>query len=331
MINFAVDCMGSDNGPKVICEAIINFLNNNKDVFVFACGNEEDLISLKDNERVKIIPSTQVVPMESGAMQVMRMKDSSMMKVFNLFKEEQIDAAVSAGSTGGFLSLATLKLGLISGVERAALVSPFPTITGKPVVIMDIGASNENTPSQLVQFAKMGKIYSESIFSVKEPRVYLLSNGTEEKKGSPVGKQAYQLLKEANFPGFMGNMEGRELLSGDADVVVSEGYTGNVMLKTTEGVAKMMSTLIKQSFKKNIFTKIGYIFAKSGFDDMKKIMNYKEFGGAMLLGVNGVVVKGHGNSDAYSFERALDLALRMAKTSIVSKIKEGFAEIEEKE
>lgn len=324
MIKLAVDCMGSDNGPLAICEGIKNFLNNNQDVFIYACGYEKELSSLNDNERVKIVHTTEVVPMECGAMQVMRMKNSSMMKAISLFNDEHVDAAVSAGSTGGFLSLATLKLKLIPGIERAALISPFPTKTGKPVAILDIGASNENTPSQLVQFAAMGKIYSQAIFNNELPRVYLLSNGTEEKKGSPVGKEAYQLLKASNFDGFCGNIEAREALSGVADVIVSEGYTGNVFLKSTEGVAKMMSDMIKGAFKRTFFSKIGYLFARKGFKEMSEKMNYKNFGGAMLLGVNGVVVKAHGNSDAYSFEKALDLALRMANTDIVNKIKEGI-------
>lgn len=324
MIKFAVDCMGSDNGPSVIVEAIKNFLNKQKDVFIFACGNEADLSELVNHERVKIVPTTEVVPMECGAMQVMRMKDSSMMKVFSLYREENLDAAISAGSTGGFLSLATLKLKLIDNIERAALVSPFPTKIGKPVVVLDIGASNENTPSQLVQFAKMGRIYSQKIFNVAEPKVYLLSNGTEEKKGSPVGKEAYKLLKEMNFPSFMGNMEGREGLSGEADVLVTEGYTGNVFLKTSEGVAKMMSQMIKDAFHRNVFSMMGGLLAKKGFNEIKQKMDYKSFGGAILLGVNGVVIKAHGNSNTYAFEKALELAYKMANTKIVEHLKEGF-------
>lgn len=324
MIKFAVDCMGSDNGPGVIVEAINEFLKEHNDVFIYACGDKDKLNKLENNERVKILHTSEVVPMECGAMQVMRMKDSSMMKVFSIYKEEGINAAISAGSTGGFLSLATLKLKLIDGIERAALTSPFPTVKNKPVVALDIGASNENKASHLVQFAKMGRIYCQCVYGLEEPKVYLLSNGTEEKKGSPEGKIAYSLLKESNFPSFMGNMEGREILSGDADVIVCEGYTGNVFLKTTEGVAKMMSNMIKTAFKKNLFSKIGYLFAKKGFDEMSETMNYKRYGGAMLLGVNGVVIKAHGNSDAYSFKMALSLAYKMASTSLVEKLQEGF-------
>lgn len=324
MIKFAVDCMGSDNGPEIVVSAIKDFLNKYEGVFIYACGNEDKLIDLKGIDRVEILPTTEVVPMECGAMQVMRMKDSSMMKVFSIYQEKGIDAAISAGSTGGFLSLATLKLRLIDNVERAALTSPFPTVAGKPVVVLDIGASNENNPSQLVQFAKMGRLYSQHIFNVENPKTYLLSNGTEDKKGSPVGKEAFKLLKEMDFPNFMGNMEGREGLSGEADVLVSEGYTGNVFLKTSEGVAKMMSGMIKKAFKRNLLSKIGYLLSKKGFDEMSKTMDYKSFGGAILLGVNGVVIKAHGNSDSYSFEKALELAYKMAQSKIVDHIKEGF-------
>ncbi len=324
MIKIAVDCMGSDNGPQAIIEACKIFLKRHDDVTLILSGEEQVLSNVKDIPNIDVCYSTQVVPMEAGAMQVMRMKDSSMMKIFDLASKEKIDAFVSAGSTGGFLSLATLKLKLIDGVERAALCSPFPTLKGKPVVVLDIGASNENTPSQLYQFAKMGRIYSQSVFNVNEPKTYLLSNGTEEGKGSPVSKEAYKLLKQNNYPSFMGNVEGREALNGEADVLVSEGYPGNIFLKTSEGVAKMMSSLTKKAFKKNVFTMIGYLFSKGGFKDMKKTMDYKSYGGAMLLGVNGAVVKAHGNSDSYSFSQALEVAYKMSQTKIVEQIKKGF-------
>lgn len=324
MVKLSVDLMGSDNGPEAIAAGIKEFLKKHSDVEIYACGSEEALALLKDEKHIHPYVTSQVVPMESGAMQAMRMKDSSMMKVFNLFAEENVQAGVSAGSTGGFLSLATLKLKLIPGVERAALTSPFPTLTGSPLVVLDIGASNENNPQQLYQFAKMGRIYSQTVFNVKEPNTYLLSNGVEEGKGSPVGKEAYKLLKEHNFPGFKGNIEAREALKGDADVLVSEGYPGNIFLKSSEGVAKMMSALIKKAFHKNIFTMIGYLFSAGGFKDMKKSMDYKSYGGAILLGVNGVVVKAHGNSDAYSFSCALEVAYKMTSHDIVNKIKEGF-------
>ena len=168
----------------------------------------------------------------------------------------------------------------------------------------------------------MGKIFSKVYNDVKEPRIYLLSNGAEEKKGSPVVKDAHQLLKNSNIGGFKGNIEARYVLSGDADVVVCNGFDGNVFLKGTEGTAKMMTTLLKNAFKKNIFTKIGYLFAKSGIKEMKEKMDYKSYGGAMLLGVNKVVVKGHGSSDARSFYHAIRVTYELIKKDMINKIKE---------
>ena len=168
--------------------------------------------------------------MEDGALQIMRRKETSMIKAIEGAKNDNLDGVVSAGSTGAFLTASTIYLKLIEGLQRAALVSPFPTIGEKSVIILDIGANNENTPEHLVQFAKMGKIFSRVYNDVKEPRVYLLSNGAEEKKGAPEVKEAHQILKNSNFEGFKGNIEARYVLSGEADVVVTGGFAGNIIL-----------------------------------------------------------------------------------------------------
>jgi glycerol-3-phosphate acyltransferase PlsX len=204
-------------------------------------------------------------------------------------------------------------------------MSPFPTaIKGKKVTVLDIGANNENTPEQIVQFAKMGRIYSQKIINITEPKVFLLSNGAEDKKGSPEIKAAHKILRETNFPGFHGNIEGRDALSGEADVLVTGGFAGNVFLKSTEGVFVMMNNMIKAAFKRNILSKIGYLLSKKGFLEMKTTMDYKTTGGAMLLGVNGVVVKAHGSSDGFSFSYALEVALKMANADVIKLIKEGL-------
>lgn len=320
MIKIAVDAMGSDNGSPIVVEAVKKFLNDYKDVELTVYGKVEELKEL--DGLVKIVDCRDVMGMEDGALQIMRRKETSMIKAIEGAKNDDLDGVVSAGSTGAFLTAATIYLKLIDGLQRAALVSPFPTLGEKSVIILDIGANNENTPEHLVQFAQMGKIFSKVYNDVKEPRVYLLSNGAEEKKGSPVVKQAHQMLKESNFEGFKGNMEARYILSGDADVVVCGGFEGNIVLKGTEGTAKMMSTLLKRGFKKNIFTKIGYLFAKSGVNDMKDKMDYKRYGGAMLLGVNKVVVKGHGSSDARSFYHAIRVTYELIKKDMISKMKE---------
>jgi glycerol-3-phosphate acyltransferase PlsX len=170
----------------------------------------------------------------------------------------------------------------------------------------------------------MGSIFAKGIYGIETPKVYLLSNGAEEKKGTPELKEAHQTLKNSNYPGFMGNVEAREALNGEADVIVSGGFAGNIFLKGSEGIFVLMNNMIKRAFKRNIFTKIGYLLSKKGFEDMKTSLNYKTYGGAMLLGVNGVVVKAHGSSDGFSFSYALEVALKMAEADVVSLIRQGL-------
>ena len=325
-MKIAVDAMGGDNGSKPIVEAIKEFKKDNQDVEIVVFGKEEELFELSSIARIVNAPD--IVPMEAGALEVIRMKNSSMCKAINTMKEEGFDAVVSCGSTGGFLSAATLILKTIPGVKRSALVSPFPTkIKGKKVVMLDVGANNENSPEELVQFAHMGRAYYQALFSDNQnPKTYLLSNGAEAHKGSPLVKEAHKLLLNNNFPGFMGNIEARDVLSGEADIVVADGFSGNVLLKGMEGIAKMMSGMIKDSFKKNLWTKLGYLHVRSGMKNMSETMDYKSTGGAMLLGINGVVVKAHGNSDAYSFKNALRIAKEMVAFDMVNKIKESLAD-----
>jgi glycerol-3-phosphate acyltransferase PlsX len=321
-MKIAVDAMGGDNGSKPIIEAIKEFLKENKDVEIIAFGKEEELRELSSVCRVVNAPD--IVPMEAGALEVLRMKNSSMCKAVSTMKEECFDAVISAGSTGGFLSAATLILKTIPGVKRSALVTAFPTkIKGKKVVVLDVGASNENSAEELVQFAYMGKAYNEALFGTKEPKTYLLSNGSEEHKGSPLVKEAHKMFLEDKFVGFQGNMEARDVLNGDCDVIVCDGFSGNVLLKGMEGIAKMMSGMIKANFKKNLWTKLGYLHVRKGFKDMSETMDYKSVGGAMLLGINGVVVKAHGNSDAYSFKNAMRVAHQMVEFNVINKIKES--------
>ena len=322
MLKIIVDTLGADQGSAPIIKAIKKFLAENDDVQITAVGNQEEL---KELENIcEIVHAPDIVPMDAGPLEVMRMKNSSLFVANSLMKERKADAVVSAGSTGGFLSCATLLLKTAPNVKRAALVSPFPTqIKGKKVVILDIGANNENSPEELVQFAVMGSLYSKFICNVDKPKIYLLSNGTEPSKGSPSGKQAYKLLQ--NHEGFMGNIEARNALSGEADVIVSDGFSGNIFLKGSEGIAKMMSSMIKEAFTENLWTKIGYLHVRKGMKRMTEVMDYKSTGGAMLLGINGIAVKAHGNSDDYAFGCALKVAKNLAKNNIVQKISEGLA------
>ena len=323
MIKIVVDAMGGDNGSSIVVEAAKKFLEDYKDVELTLVGKKEELSSLESSCR--IIDARDIVPMEAGALEVMRLKNSSMMVAIRTLKEEGLDAVVSCGSTGGFLSAATINLKMIPGVKRAALVAPFPTaIKGKNVVILDIGANNENSAEELAQFALMGKLYSQSVYSVEKPNVYLLSNGVEEGKGAPEVKEAYKLLKDSGFEGFKGNIEARYALSGDADVVVADGFTGNIFLKGNEGIAKLMSSLIKKAFKRNLWSKLGYLHVRKGMKEMSETLDYKKTGGAMLLGINGNVVKAHGSSDAEAFYYALLVAKKLAEKDVVNQIKKGL-------
>ena len=323
MKKIIVDAMGGDLGSQIVVEGILAFLDSHKDTNITVVGKKEELTALEG--KCSIIDARDVVPMEAGALEVIRMKESSMMVALNTMKEESYDAIVSCGSTGGFLSAATLVLKNIPGVKRAALMSPFPTqIKGKKVVLLDIGANAENSAEELLQFAKMGRLYSQIAFNVKDPATYLLSNGAEDKKGSPLVKESNVLFRETNFPNFKGNIEARDALNGAADVVVADGFTGNIFLKSSEGIAKWMGSLVKDAFKKNLWTKLGYLHVRKGMKNMLETMDYKSTGGAMLLGVNGVVVKAHGSSDSYAFSCALNVADKLVENNLVNKIKVGI-------
>ena len=320
MIKMAVDVMGMDKGSEIGVKAIKKFLSEFKDVELVAFGKETELKEL--NELCKVINCEDVMGMEDGALAILRKKQTSMIKAIDYTKEHDFDGVVSGGSTGAFLTASTIYLKLIEGVQRAALVSPFPTLKDKNVIVLDIGANSDNTPDQLLEFAKMGRTFAKVYNDLEEPNIYLLSNGAEEKKGSEVVKQAHQLIKDSNLEGFKGNIEARYVLNGDADVVVAGGFDGNILLKSIEGTAKAMSTMLKQGFKKNIFTMIGYLFAKSGVNQVKEKMNYKQYGGAMFIGVNKVVVKAHGSSDELAFYNALKVCYNLIKKDVVNKMKE---------
>ncbi len=320
MVKLVIDMMGGDNGVQATIGAVKLFAATHKDCELIAVGDEKVLEPIKDIVS-KIIPSQSVLPMECGVMQAMRQKDSSVYKAVSAVNEEKADGVLSAGSTGAFLSLATLITKKIEGVERPALITPFPTkVAGKYVVLLDVGASSENSPENLCQFATMGEAYYKVVYGKDNPNINLICNGTEEGKGNDLSKKTYELLKvNSNFKGYI---EGRHVFDGECDVCVFDGFTGNVFLKTAEGIAKMMGSMMKDAFKSSFSSKMGYLLAKKGFKPMLSTMDYKKVGGALLLGVNTVAVKAHGNSDEKSFASAMDIAYKLAKNKIVDQIKE---------
>lgn len=328
MRKIVVDMMGSDLGSKVTVEAVKKFHEKHPEYSLICVGKKEELVGL---EFATLIDARDIVPMNAGALEVLRRKESSMVVALNIAAKEKADGVISAGATGGFLSAATLILKKIPGILRPALITAFPNLSngGKTyVTILDVGASNENTPEELAQFGYMGKVFAESFYKINNPIVKTLANGTEEGKGSPIGKEAYKLLKNDNRLNFQGNIEASQVLMGAADVVVTDGYAGNILLKSTEGTAKGIGKLLKKGFTKNLKTKLGYLLAKSVVTDFKKLMDPKNVGGAMLIGINGVAVKAHGNSDAESFLSAMEVEYRMIEAGITEKITLAFKEEE---
>lgn len=322
MVKIVVDMMGGDLGVKENVEGVLLFLAKHQDVDLYAVGQKEHLFKL--NDLATIIDAKDVLKMDASVMDAVRSKNSSLHVAINHCLEIEGDAVVSSGSTGAYLGLSSLKFKNLESILRPALVSPFPTrIKNKQVVILDIGANNENNAQHLVQFALMGKLYAQHVLKIEKPKIYLLSNGSEEDKGSPESKEAFKILKETEQC-FQGNVEAREALDGNADVVVTDGFTGNVFLKGTEGVAKLISGFIKDAFQRNLFSKVGYLFSKKGFDDFKETMNYKNYGGAMLLGLKKVAVKAHGSSDALAFSKALEVAYCLGKAQVPTLLEESL-------
>lgn len=326
-MKFVIDMMGGDFGSKPTVAALTAFKKDYPLITLYAVGKKEELTALA--EIAEIVDARDVLKMDAGPLDALRAKDSSMLKAINLTKEVNADALVSAGGTAAFLSGATVRLKLIPGVERAALLAPFPTrIKGKYVAILDIGASSENTANHLYQFAKMGQIYANSVFDLENPKTYLLSNGTEETKGTAVTQEAFKLIVERGLNNFHGNIEARDVLYGDADVVVADGFSGNILLKGTEGVAKVLMDGVKKAFSRNLFSKLGYLFARRGFNELRDTFDYKNTGGAILLGVNNVVIKAHGNSDTLGFYSALNVARKMVEANIVETVRKGLEDEE---
>ncbi len=325
-MKFVIDMMGGDSGIEATIGATKEFIKRHPNVELFLIGDLNALETFKDHENIHLVESKTVLKMDVDPLTALKEKDSSLMVAIETYLANNCDCLISAGSTGALLSAAIFKIKRIPGITRPCLITSFPTIKkNKKFVVCDLGANNSNTKEELLQFAIMGSIYYSIVYQEENPKVYLLSNGTEEEKGSPVSKEAYPLLKDCKSINFKGNIEARDPLYGDIDVLVSDGYTGNIFLKSVEGTAKVMSKMIKDAFKKNILTMIGYLFSKKGINEIKEKMDYKNVGGALLMGVNGVVIKAHGSSDVRSFLSALENGYKLVEVDIVNKFKKELA------
>jgi len=316
-----IDAMGGDNAPKAIVQGAIDAAKEfGVDVVlvghgetILRCLNDIGLDNLPKG--IEVANADDVVSMEDDPTNVMREhKGSSMVIGLKMLADGNGDAFISAGNTGALLTAATLTVKRVKGVRRAAFGPVIPN-KGGSMVLIDCGANAECTPEFLLQFGFMGSVYANRFLGIENPRVALLNNGTEEHKGTPVHQEAYQLLRKAGEAGiinFVGNVESRSALLGEADVLVADGFSGNIMLKTVEGTAMFMMSILKKIFKKNFLTKIAYLLCKKGMGGLKAMLDYRETGGTAMIGLNKTVIKAHGSSDA----RAIRSAVRQAMQSV---------------
>ena len=322
-----VDAFGGDHAPlEIIKGAMLAVDEYNVDIILAGNKNkiaeciEKNNITLKNTE---IVDAQCEISMCDDAKSVLKEKaDSSLGVAFRLLADGKGDALVSAGSTGAITVGATFLAKRIKGVKRPCIASVMPS-ADKPFILMDCGANAECRAEFLYQFGLMGSLYMENILKVKNPKVALANNGTEETKGTPVIKEAYALMKNADY-NFIGNIEGRQIPFGDADVVVADGFSGNLILKTYEGVAKVLMNGIKGVFKKNLLSKLCALGVLGGINDMKKQFDYKEYGGAVLLGVKKPVVKAHGSADARTFKNAIKQAVWFLDNNLIEDIEKAF-------
>lgn len=330
MLTIAVDAMGGDYAPKSEVEGAIRAARS-LDVRVLLVGKEDALHrELAQHEGWRSLPieihhaSEQVTMADSAAKSVRMKRDSSIRVASRLVREGDAQGLVSAGNTGAVMVTAKMVLGTIPGVDRPALASAFPTLRGRPAVMVDVGANVDCSATMLAQFAVMGEIYSRVIFRTASPRVGLLSIGEEEHKGNDLTRLAFPLLQSLPI-NFVGNVEGRDVYTGAVDVIVCDGFIGNVALKVSEGLVDVIKHMLKESLEATITRKVGYILSKAGFADFKKRVDYSEYGGAPLLGVRGVCIICHGRSNANAIKNAIRVAAEFAGGQVNRRIEEELA------
>lgn len=318
-----IDAMGGDNAPQAQIEGAVNAMKDMGVDIIFV--GKESVVKKElekyeyPKDRVTIVNADDVITNhEEPAKAVRSKKNSSIVVAANLLKNGEADALLACGNTGAILASGLLVVGRIKGILRPALATTLPTAKG-PKLLIDAGANTNCKAENLVQFGMMGSIYMKNVFDVENPTVGLISNGEEEGKGDELTKEAYLHMKDAPF-NFIGNIEGRDVMEGTADVMVCDGFVGNVVLKTVEGMGHVMGNLVKEMFMKNIFTKLGGLLALDGVKQLKKTMDYRSYGGAPLLGTKKPIIKGHGSSDAKAVYNAVGQAKKFVETNIIDEI-----------
>lgn len=324
-VTLTVDALGGDHAPDVVLDGVAAALSEDADLHILLCGPAESVEPFAaQHDRCKAVATTEFIAMdEHPANAVRKKKDSSIVVGCRLVKEGEAQGFFSAGSTGACLAAATLVMGRIKGVSRPALCTVIPS-PAKPVVMCDVGANADCKPEYLVQFAQMATIYTEKIIGIENPKAVLLNIGEEDTKGSTFAQEAFSLLKE-QVPNFVGNGEGSDILPGNYDIFVTDGFTGNVCLKTIEGTSKTLFKALKGIFYSNVFTKLGALAIKGGLKDLMAQVSPDTYGGAPLLGVKGACIVGHGSSNATAVKNGIHTTARIVRTKVSETIAETVA------
>lgn len=332
MIKVAVDCFGGDNSPKANVDGALSALEKNKELYIILTGDEANIrAELEgkkfDENRLQIVHAPSVIGCDEKPTEAIRQKkDSSMMAAIDLLRtDETVSGMVSVGSTGALIAAATLRVGRLEGVMRPAFCPVMPDLHGGIVGICDSGATVDCSAEMMKQFAVMGSIYLQCAYGIEKPRVALLNVGAEAEKGDKLRKEVYPMLEAEPDINFVGNMEARDLLSGKYDLVVCDAFSGNVLIKSTEGTALQLLKTLKKSIYSSWKYKLGALFQKKMFADMKELMNYQNYGGSVIVGTRKTVVKGHGSSDARAIEVCIDQVCKAENAKMNERITQALS------
>lgn len=325
MVKIAVDMMGGDDAPGIVLDAVKKAVEDFKDLEIILFGDESQYNL--SHERIEFRHCTEKIEMEDEPVRaIKRKKDSSMVKMAEAVKSGEADGCVSAGNTGALMSAGLFIVGRIKGVARPALVVTLPTTDGKGFVFLDVGANADAKAEHLLQYAQLGNIYAQKIRGIQNPSVSLLNIGTEAAKGNSLTKKAYDLFEKNQSFNFTGNIEAKTLMDGNVDVVVTDGYTGNMVLKNIEGTAKSIGKMLKETIMSSFKNKLAGAVLKKDLETFAKKMDYSEYGGSVLLGLDGTVVKAHGSSNAKAFYSAIKQAKIAGEENIVQIMKDTVGE-----
>ena len=326
-----VDAFGGDNAPLEIVEGVLLALNKHKDLEIILCGKEDKIKEILGNrtDRIEIVDADEVITNDDHPTEAIRhKKKSSLVKAYDVLKErEDVIGLVSAGSTGAVLAGAIMKIGRIKGISRPALAPILPTKKDSDVIIIDSGANIDCKPINLLHFALMGSAYYSIVYNVEKPRVALLNNGVEDEKGNELAKETFPLLKSAPI-NFVGNKEGGDFMSGDVDVMVADGFAGNALLKGTEGAVGAVLSILKKSIKSHFMSKIGYVFMKQTFKDIKNRVDIlSKHGGSPLLGCKKLVVKNHGSCKRNNILSSIEQTILLHNNHLNQKIEDAISSL----